>query len=92
MATEKTTEKTAEVSVKTAKKREEQKCSKQGCKRPYKAKAFCNVHYKMWRHGDEGFTKTRYKRCTKEACRKARTKDGGSLCAEHKAGGEAAPS
>ena len=64
--------------------REEKKCRMEGCKRPYRAKAYCNVHYKQWRHGK--LAKGRYKICTKEACRKPRAK--GSLCAEH-AGGAA---
>ena len=49
------------------------------CKRPYRAKGYCNVHYREWRHGQH--PKARYKICTKEACRKPRVK--GSLCAEH---------
>jgi hypothetical protein len=49
------------------------------CKRPYRAKGYCNVHYREWRHGKH--PKRRYKICTKEACRKPRAK--GSLCAEH---------
>lgn len=36
-------------------------CKIQGCKRPYKAKGYCNVHYQRWRKGD--LTKTRYKTC-----------------------------
>jgi hypothetical protein len=31
--------------------REEKSCSIEGCKRPYKAKGYCNVHYKQWRRG-----------------------------------------
>jgi hypothetical protein len=80
------------MSVVTTPARKDKKCSIEGCKRPYKAKRYCNVHYRLWRHAAEGFKKGRYKICTKEGCKKPRTKDGGSLCAEHKAGGEAAAS
>jgi hypothetical protein len=62
--------------------REEKKCRVEGCKRPYRAKAYCNVHYRAWRHGE--LAKGRYKICTKEGCRKPRAK--GSLCAEHAGG------
>jgi hypothetical protein len=75
--------------VHTTPSRANKKCSKEGCKRPYRAKGYCNVHYGQWRHG--ALPKGRYKICTKEACRKPRAK--GSLCAEHSgAGGEAAAS
>ena len=76
----------AETAVRTSPPREEQKCSKEGCKRPYRAKGYCNVHYRLWRHGE--LPKSRYKICTKEGCRKPRAK--GSLCAEHAGGTEAA--
>lgn len=74
--------------VKTTPSREDKKCSKEGCKRPYRAKGLCIAHYRAWRHGD--LPKSRYKICTKEGCRKPRAK--GSLCAEHAGGGEAAAS
>lgn len=76
----------ADESVRTTPPREEQQCRMEGCKRPYRAKGYCNVHYKKWRHGD--LPKGRYKICTKEGCRKPRAK--GSLCAEHASGGEKA--
>ena len=59
----------------------ERKCSIEGCKRPYRAKGYCNVHYKQWRQGEMEGHKARYKTCTKEGCRKPRAE--GSLCAEH---------
>lgn len=63
--------------------RDASRCSIEGCKRPYRAKSYCNVHYKQWRRGKmEGHT-ARYKICTKEGCRKPRAT--GSLCAEHAA-------
>ena len=63
--------------------RDESHCSVDQCKRPYRAKGYCNVHYSAWRHGEVAGHKTRYKICTKEACRKPRAQ--GSLCAEHSA-------
>ena len=69
--------------VKTSPPRSEKKCRQEGCKRPYRAKGYCNVHYRTWRHGE--LPKSRYKICTKEGCRKPRAK--GSVCAEHLAGG-----
>jgi hypothetical protein len=83
---------TKEAAVKTSKARAESKCSKEGCKRPYRAKGYCNVHYRLWRHAAEGFKKTRYKICTKEGCKKPRVKTGGSACAEHASGEAAAAS
>ena len=63
--------------------RDESKCSVAGCKRPYRAKSYCNVHYAAWRRGEVETHKARYKTCTKEGCRKPRA--AGSLCAEHAA-------
>ena len=68
--------------------REDAKCSVEGCKRPYRAKTYCNVHYAAWRRGENEAHKARYKRCTKEACRKPRSGTG-SLCEEHKAAAKA---
>lgn len=70
--------------VKTEASREDKKCKMEGCKRPYRAKDYCVVHYRLWRHGE--LPKGRYKICTKEGCRKPRAAKG-SLCAEHLAGG-----
>ena len=75
MATEKNTETASD------------KCSMEGCKRPYRAKGFCVTHYKLWRRGELEGHKARYKTCTKEGCRKPR--EFGSLCAEH--AGKGAP-
>jgi hypothetical protein len=55
------------------------KCKIKDCKRPYRAKGYCNVHYKKWRQGDLG--KTRYKTCGNEGCRKPLHRFG--MCAEH---------
>jgi hypothetical protein len=54
-------------------------CRIDKCKRPYRAKGLCNVHYREWRQGKLG--KPRYKICTKEECRTRRFK--GSLCETH---------
>ena len=51
-----------------------------------RAKGYCRKHYMAWRRGAVG-DHHRYKICTKEGCRKPRTK--GSLCDEH--AGVAAP-
>ena len=66
---------------------EPKKCKVENCKRPYRAKGYCNVHYKKWRTGE--LPHKRYKTCSVEACRKPMVKWG--LCEEHfkaKAGGK----
>ena len=55
-------------------------CRVEGCKQPVRAKAYCRKHYIAWRRAEVG-DHHRYKICTKEGCRKPRTK--GSLCDEH---------
>src|SRR4029077_657947 len=50
------------------------------CKQPVRAKGYCRKHYIAWRRGETG-DHHRYKVCSKEACRKPRTK--GGLCDEH---------
>lgn len=54
-------------------------CKIEKCKRPYRAKGYCNVHYKKWRHGE--FPHQRYKTCHAEGCRKPMIRWG--LCEEH---------
>ncbi len=54
-------------------------CKVSGCKRPYRAKGYCNVHYRGWRQGE--LPHPRYKTCSKDECRKPVTKKG--LCANH---------
>ena len=61
-------------------------CRVEGCKQPVRAKGYCRKHFVAWRRGDVG-DHHRYKICSKEACRKARTR--GGLCDEH--AGVAAP-
>jgi hypothetical protein len=63
--------------AKTEKK--ENKCKIQNCKRPYRAKGYCTVHYKKWRRGEYG--SARYKTCKNEGCRKPMKRFG--MCAEH---------
>jgi hypothetical protein len=60
----------------------DQKCSKEGCKRPYRAKGYCVTHYKLWRRGEVEGHKSRYKICSKEACKKVAGRYG--LCDEHR--------
>lgn len=61
-------------------------CRADKCKQPVRAKGYCRKHYMNWRRGSVG-DHHRYKICSKEACRKPRTK--GGLCDEH--AGVAAP-
>ncbi len=75
---------TEEKAVKTTPARSEKKCKVEGCKRPYRAKEYCIMHYRLWRHGE--LPKARYKTCTKEGCKKPRAGSNGSVCAEHAAG------
>jgi hypothetical protein len=55
-------------------------CRVEGCKQPLRAKGYCRKHFLAWRRGEVG-DHHRYKICSKEGCRKPRTK--GSLCDEH---------
>jgi len=55
-------------------------CRVAKCKQPVRAKGYCRKHYIAWRRGDVG-EHHRYKICSKEGCRKPRTKAG--LCDEH---------
>jgi hypothetical protein len=61
-------------------------CRAEKCKQPVRAKGYCRKHFIAWRRGEAG-DHHRYKVCSKEACRKPRTK--GGLCDEH--AGVAAP-
>ncbi|MDP3936569.1 MAG: hypothetical protein Q8R92_00350 [Deltaproteobacteria bacterium] len=57
----------------------EKRCRIEGCKRPYRAKSYCNVHYREWRQGKYG--KARFKICSKEECLGKR--DAMGLCETH---------
>jgi hypothetical protein len=61
-------------------------CRVEGCKQASRAKGYCRKHFMAWRRGSVG-DHHRYKICTKEGCRKPRTK--ASFCDEH--AGVAAP-
>jgi hypothetical protein len=61
-------------------------CSVDKCKQAVRAKGLCRKHFIGWRRGEVG-DHHRYKVCSKEGCRKPRTK--GGLCDEH--AGVAAP-
>jgi hypothetical protein len=61
-------------------------CRADKCKQPIRAKGYCRKHFIAWRRAEVG-NHHRYKICSKEACRKPRTK--GGLCDEH--AGVAAP-
>ena len=64
-------------------------CRVKGCKRPYRAKGYCNVHYHKWRRGE--LPKARYQTCNrgsrkrkhgeKKECLKPVFRRG--LCEEH---------
>lgn len=58
----------------------EKKCSVDGCKRPYRAKGYCNAHFHKWRRG-ELEAKPRYKICKEEKCKKPLFKKG--YCEQH---------
>ena len=55
-------------------------CRVEKCKQPVRAKGYCRKHFIAWRRAEVG-DHHRYKVCSKEACRKPRTK--GGLCDEH---------
>jgi len=55
-------------------------CRAEKCKQPVRAKGYCRKHFIAWRRGEAG-DHHRYKVCSKEGCRKPRTK--GGLCDEH---------
>jgi hypothetical protein len=57
------------------------KCSIEGCKRPYRSKGYCDVHFKKWRAGEIEGHKRRYKTCKEENCKKPIHKWG--LCEQH---------
>lgn len=64
-------------------------CSVEGCKRAYRAKGYCNVHFNKWRRGELA-KKPRYKICGEENCHKPMVAWG--LCQTHydKAAGKGA--
>ncbi len=61
---------------------ETKKCKVEGCKRVYRAKGYCNVHFHKWRRGEMP-VKARYKICGEENCCKPLFQFG--MCQEHHA-------
>ncbi len=57
------------------------KCSIENCKRPYRSKGYCDVHFKKWRAGEIEGHKPRYKICKEENCKKPMFKKG--MCEQH---------
>lgn len=60
---------------------EQKKCSIEKCKRPYRAKGYCDVHFKKWRAGEIEGHRPRYKICKEENCKKPMFKRG--MCEQH---------
>jgi hypothetical protein len=54
-------------------------CKAESCGKDVRAKGYCDRHYRKWRKGL--LTKSRYKTCVEEGCRKPRLRR--SLCEEH---------
>lgn len=67
----------------TEKKKEVEKaCKVKDCKRPYRSKGYCAIHFKKWRRGElEGAKKGRYRICSEENCKKPTFKKG--YCEQH---------
>jgi hypothetical protein len=57
----------------------ERKCQVSSCGEKYRAKGYCDRHYKMWRKGT--FGDRRFNTCSKEACHGATVGEG--LCQTH---------
>ena len=54
-------------------------CQIKECKQVYRAKGYCNSHYKKWRQGE--LPHSRYRTCKNDACRKREFKK--ALCEDH---------
>lgn len=61
--------------------RADQHCKVGSCKREYRAKGYCNVHYKKWRQGEFGMA--RYKVCGDMECRKPMAMNRHGYCEAH---------
>ena len=61
--------------------RSEQHCEVKGCKREYRAKGYCNTHYRQWRQG--AFGHRRYTACSSTSCFKPMGKNRHGFCEEH---------
>lgn len=65
-----------------------QNCQVEGCKRPYRAKGYCQIHFRKWRRGGLP-KKPRYKTCGEENCYKPLYRFG--WCQSHQPKATAAP-
>jgi hypothetical protein len=65
----------------TADERKAKHCSIKGCKREYRAKGYCGVHYRKWRQGAYG--RARYKTCKDYSCLIPMARNRHGYCEEH---------
>lgn len=56
-------------------------CRMKSCKRSYRAKGYCGVHYRQWRNGQ--FGRARYKHCGDKTCTNAMAVGRHGFCEEH---------
>ncbi len=75
-----------EASAPKAKKEKKSRCGGKtcrvaACKREYRAKGYCGVHYKKWRQNE--FANARYKSCKDHSCFKAMAMNRHGYCEEH---------
>ena len=59
----------------------EKACQVASCKREYRAKGYCNAHYRKWRQGAFGLA--RYKTCGAMDCRKPMVMNRHGYCEDH---------
>jgi len=62
-------------------KQSEKSCQVKACKRTYRAKGYCNSHYREWRNGKFGIA--RYKTCKDMDCKKPIRMNGHGYCETH---------
>ncbi|MDO8526873.1 MAG: hypothetical protein Q7T03_04195 [Deltaproteobacteria bacterium] len=55
-------------------------CKIEGCKKSYRAKGYCSIHFQKWRRG-ELKEKARFKTCGEENCKKPMYRFG--ICETH---------
>lgn len=73
--------KVAKASAKAAPTAAVEACKIAKCKREYRAKGYCNVHYKKWKQGEFGLA--RYKTCKSPECRKPIVQNRHGFCEDH---------
>ncbi len=61
--------------------RKDRHCEVKSCKREYRAKGYCNAHYKKWRQGEYGHR--RYTSCSTASCNKPQNKNRHGYCEDH---------